>query len=65
MICRFESTIHDLRELLDSHRAQEPGFARVPFQIRSAFPSRTYDDPAETLEAAGLVPNAALFLSVL
>ena len=60
--CRFESTVQDLREALDSHRAQEPGFSNVQYQIRSVFPSRTYEDPNETLETAGLVPNAALFV---
>ena len=32
------------------------------FQIRSAFPPRAYTDMDETLEAAGLVPSATLFV---
>jgi len=32
------------------------------YEVRSAFPSRAYLDPEETLRSAGLVPNAAVFL---
>ena len=64
-VCRFDSTVKDLREALDAHRVQEPGFSQVQYQIRTAYPPRTYDDGSETLETAGLVPNAALFLRAL
>jgi hypothetical protein len=34
------------------------------YEIRSAFPPRKYDDPNETLRAAGLTPNGTLFLKL-
>jgi hypothetical protein len=59
---RYDSTVADLRRALDAHRTQTPEFAGVGYQIRSAFPAKVYADQQETLEAAGLIPNAALFL---
>ncbi|CAG9466770.1 unnamed protein product [Pedinophyceae sp. YPF-701] len=50
------ATIGQLRSKLDILRVPQG-----PYEIRSAFPPRAYSDLAETLEAAGLVPNATLF----
>lgn len=35
----------------------------MPRALRTAFPPRTYTDKAETLQAAGLVPSATLFVA--
>ena len=32
------------------------------YELRTAFPARAYADDAQTLEGAGLVPNASLLL---
>ena len=37
----------------------------APYEIRSAFPQRAYTDMEETLRAAGLTPNATLFMRAL
>lgn len=61
--CRYEDTIGTLRRYLDAHRAtQRDGPRSRQYEIRSAFPPAAYSDLRQTLEAAGLVPNAALFL---
>ena len=33
-----------------------------PYEIKTSFPNRVYDDPASTLQECGLVPNATLHL---
>jgi len=55
-----EETIGQLRLYINKHR----GHAH-PYEIRSSFPVRTYTDTSETMLAAGLVPNAALFLKTI
>lgn len=49
----------DLRAALA--RARGKG-APLDFEIRTAFPPATFADVAQTLQQAGLVPNAALLL---
>ncbi len=60
---QYDDTIGMLRKYIDNHRAKlnkEPA-TKGAYEIRSAFPARVYGDQ-ETLRAAGLVPNATLFL---
>lgn len=58
LMMRPEDTIGDVRTLLAQARAVDAG----AFEIFSTFPSTVYHDDAVTLQAAGLVPNAALLL---
>lgn len=57
---RPEDTIGDVRSLLAHARAVDAN----TFEIFSPFPPTVYHDDALTLQAAGLVPNAALLLRV-
>ena len=34
----------------------------APYDIKTSFPNRVYDDPTATLQECGLVPNATLHL---
>ncbi|KAG1676817.1 hypothetical protein FOA52_010326 [Chlamydomonas sp. UWO 241] len=59
---KYDDTIGALRRCIDAHRggaSQPPG---KQYEVRSAFPARAYADESETLRAAGLMPNATLFL---
>jgi uncharacterized membrane protein YgcG len=38
------------------------GSKKPKYELRTAYPNRAYADPEQTIEAAGLVPNAALVL---
>ncbi len=66
---KYDDTVGALRSCVDAHRAKlviEDGQYRSNhYEIRSAFPAHTYGDADETLRAAGLVPNATLFLRAL
>ncbi|XP_058160048.1 UBX domain-containing protein 11 isoform X2 [Dasypus novemcinctus] len=53
-----EDTVGDVRALLEQTRAVDAAAC----EIISTFPPTVYDDNAVTLQAAGLVPNAALLL---
>lgn len=53
----FTDTVGDLRRAIDQYRQKDD-----PYQIRTAYPNRAYEDDDETLEEAGLVPNAAVRL---
>lgn len=53
-----DETIGDVRDILADVRGTDPN----AFEIFSAFPPRVYHDDELTLQAAGLVPNAALLL---
>ncbi|XP_039710837.1 UBX domain-containing protein 11 isoform X2 [Pteropus medius] len=57
LMMRPEDTVGDVRALLAQARAVDAN----TFEIFSTFPPTVYDD-ALTLQAAGLVPNAALLL---
>ncbi|XP_062961795.1 UBX domain-containing protein 11 [Cynocephalus volans] len=58
LMMRPEDTVGDVRALLAQARAVDA----AAFEIFSTFPSTVYHDDALTLQAAGLVPNAALLL---
>ncbi|XP_060061575.1 UBX domain-containing protein 11 isoform X2 [Erinaceus europaeus] len=58
LMMRPEDTIGDVRALLAQARAVDTH----NFEIVSTFPPTVYQDDAVTLQAAGLVPNAALLL---
>uniref|UniRef100_H0WWY0 UBX domain-containing protein 11 n=2 Tax=Otolemur garnettii TaxID=30611 RepID=H0WWY0_OTOGA len=58
LMMRPEDTIGDVRALLAQARAMDA----TAFEIFSTFPPRVYRDDRLTLQAAGLVPNAALLL---
>ncbi|XP_053433030.1 UBX domain-containing protein 11 isoform X2 [Nycticebus coucang] len=60
LMMRPEDTIGDVRALLAQARAMDA----TTFDIFSTFPPRVYHDDGLTLQAAGLVPNAALLLRV-
>ena len=65
---RAADSVADLRRALDALRQAEAGGVFRPaarYEIRSAFPAAALSDPAQTLEAAGLVPNGTLFLRAL
>ncbi|XP_028011064.2 UBX domain-containing protein 11 [Eptesicus fuscus] len=53
-----EDTVGDVRALLAQARGMDPN----AFEIVSAFPPKVYREDELTLQAAGLVPNAALLL---
>ncbi|XP_016072006.1 PREDICTED: UBX domain-containing protein 11 [Miniopterus natalensis] len=58
LLMRPEDTIGDVRALL----AQARGVEANTFEILSTFPSTVYREDTLTLQAAGLVPKAALLL---
>nr|XP_025712927.1 UBX domain-containing protein 11 isoform X4 [Callorhinus ursinus] len=58
LMMRPEDTVGDVRTLLAQARAVDA----TTFEIISTFPPRVYHDDTVTLQAAGLVPNAALLL---
>lgn len=60
LLMQPEDTIGDVRSLLAQARAVDAN----TFEIFSPFPPTVYHDDALTLQAAGLVPNAALLLRV-
>jgi hypothetical protein len=51
------ATVADLRDRIDAEAA-----STEPYEIRTAFPPRSYRDDAATLEAEGLVPTAVVVL---
>ncbi|GFH09495.1 UBX domain-containing protein 11 [Haematococcus lacustris] len=60
---QYDDTVGALRSYIDAHRAkQKEGERTTNYEIRTAFPPRAYTNPHETLRAAGLIPNATLFL---
>ena len=60
---RYEDTLRGLRQYLDAHRAAaRSGPRSTDYELRSAFPPAVYADLEQTLEAAGLAPNATLFM---
>lgn len=54
----FDDTVGDLRKHVAKHVNTQD------FELRAAFPSRTFRDDALTLRDAGLVPNAKMFISL-
>ena len=58
---RGEDTVGKLRGYLERAVASD-GSNASRFEIRNAYPPRTFDDDAMTLEDAGLTPNATLLL---
>jgi hypothetical protein len=57
---RFDDTVGDLRRFVDVHRAKSS-----PYELRTAFPARSYTDNSQSLRDAGLVPNATLIVRAL
>ena len=55
---RFADTVGDLAMVVARHL----NVSADDFELRTAFPNRAYADVSETLEEAGLVPNATLML---
>ncbi|XP_069130862.1 UBX domain-containing protein 11-like isoform X3 [Argopecten irradians] len=55
---KFWETIGDLRKYIDMHRPM----GLPDYQIVSAYPTKVYDNHSETLESAGLTPNAVLHI---
>lgn len=55
---RFDDTVGELRHEIDKAR----GGDCYAYEIRTAFPNRLYADATQTLEDAGLTPNATLIL---
>lgn len=54
----FTDTVGDLQTAVASHVSM----GKDEFELRTSFPNKAYKDPEETLEAAGLTPNATLIL---
>eukprot|EP00798_Chlamydomonas_sp_ICE-L_P025153 gene25153-10784_t len=63
---KYEDSVGTLRQCIDAHRtklhAEDGRYRSSSYEIRSAFPTKIYGEEKETLQAAGLVPNATLFL---
>ena len=57
---KYSDTLADVRAHLDAERAKRGLADAGAYELRTNFPRRAYHDNSETLEAAGLVPNAAL-----
>ena len=55
---RFADTVGELARAVARHLK----ISTDDFELRTAFPNRSYTDVSESLEAAGLVPNATLML---
>ncbi|KAA0147468.1 hypothetical protein FNF29_07314 [Cafeteria roenbergensis] len=54
---RYDDTVGDLRAYVDRYRAKSSSYDLV-----TAFPRRAYTDASQTLQDAGLVPNAKLMI---
>lgn len=54
---RYDDTIADVRKHINSHRT-----AATDYELRTAFPAKSYPDESQTLREAGLVPNAVLMI---
>ncbi|RMX52794.1 hypothetical protein pdam_00021372, partial [Pocillopora damicornis] len=57
---KFTDCIRDVRSHVDAVRPKDA----PPYEIKTSFPNRVYDDPNATLQECGLVPNATLHLLV-
>lgn len=57
---KFTDCIRDVRSHVDAARPKDA----PPYDIKTSFPNRVYDDPNATLQECGLVPNATLHLLV-
>lgn len=57
---KFTDCIRDVRSHIDAARPKDA----PPYEIKTSFPNRVYDDPNATLQECGLVPNATLHLLV-
>mgnify|MGYP001988035683 CR=1 FL=1 len=54
----FGETVGELHDAVAKHLKLDAD----DFELRTSFPNRAYSDKAETLQQAGLTPNAALML---
>ena len=54
----FDDTVGDLRKHVAKH------VNSTEFDIKAAFPTRTFDDDSVSLRDAGLVPNAKMHISI-
>ena len=55
---RFSDTIGDVRQCIDDYAVDmEDGYV-----LRTAFPSKQYDDTSASLQQLGLVPNATMMM---
>ncbi len=71
---KYTDTIATVRRCIDAHRGGvvggslgtgggAAGSSSIPcYEIRSRMPATTYSDESQSLQQAGLVPNATLFL---
>lgn len=57
---KFTDCIRDVRSHIDAARPKDA----PPYEIKTSFPNRVYDDPNASLQECGLVPNATLHLLV-
>ncbi|KAL9969758.1 hypothetical protein ACROYT_G022014 [Oculina patagonica] len=55
---KFTDCIRDVRSHIDAARPTDA----PPYDIKTSFPNKVYDDPGATLQECGLVPNATLHL---
>ncbi|GMH33932.1 hypothetical protein BSKO_01766 [Bryopsis sp. KO-2023] len=58
---RYIDTVGDLCKCVRQH-LQQGGQDHAEFEVRSAFPPRCFDRMGESLQEAGLIPNATLFM---
>lgn len=54
----YDDTVQDLRNIIDERRGDE----KCHYEIRTTFPSKSYDELSQTLLEADLVPNAILHI---
>lgn len=55
---KFTDCIADVRSHIDAARPENA----PPYDIKTSFPNKVYDDPTASLQECGLVPNATLHL---
>eukprot|EP00743_Colponemidia_sp_Colp-15_P003525 GILK01003803.1.p1 GENE.GILK01003803.1~~GILK01003803.1.p1 ORF type:complete len:110 (+),score=15.84 GILK01003803.1:136-465(+) len=54
---RFDDTISTLKTFLNEHRG-----STEPYELRTAFPNKAYEEDTLTLKMAGLIPNATMLM---
>lgn len=60
----YTDNVGALYECLRRHLTTDEKRPLHPFIIRSSFPPRSYENTEETLQQAGLVPSATLFIKL-
>ena len=59
---KYDATVGDLRARIRAAYRPAGGDGAAPYELRTAYPNRAYEDEAKTLEEEGLTPSATLML---